>query len=164
MIIGILSDTHGNISRTKEALALLAARGADAIVHCGDIGSMPCLMLLSGAAPQVYAVAGNTDSHLADLETAARMYGLHFGWSSISGPLGDGRFFAATHGHDAGEFRKLLADPTIAYVFHGHSHLRRDERIGHARVINPGACQRANPHTVAVLNTDDDSLEFIEVE
>lgn len=163
MKIGILSDTHGNVSRTRDALGILSSHNVDAIVHCGDVGSMQCLMLLAQSAPRVYAVAGNTDAHLADLETAARSYGIHFGWASIQGPLDDGRFFAATHGHDSALFHQLARDRRNAYVFCGHSHLMRDDRIGPVRIINPGAVQRANPHTVALLNTADDSLEFIVV-
>ncbi len=163
MKIGILSDTHGNVTRTREALKILARHNVGAIVHCGDIGSMQCLMLLAESAPRVYAVAGNTDAHQADLESAARMYGIHFGWDSIAGPLGDGRFFAATHGHDSALLQHLIHDPQNAYVFHGHTHLMRDTRVGPVRVINPGAVQRANPHTIAVLDTDDDSLEFVVV-
>jgi len=66
MKIGILSDTHGNVTRTREALKILARHNVGAIVHCGDIGSMQCLMLLAESAPRVYAVAGNTDAHQAD--------------------------------------------------------------------------------------------------
>ena len=34
--IGIISDTHDRVSRTRYAVQLLAARGAELLVHCGD--------------------------------------------------------------------------------------------------------------------------------
>jgi predicted phosphodiesterase len=35
--IGILSDTHDQVARTGRAVAALVARGAEALVHCGDL-------------------------------------------------------------------------------------------------------------------------------
>ena len=39
MVLGILSDTHGHARRTAAAVRLLEQLGAEAFVHCGDIGS-----------------------------------------------------------------------------------------------------------------------------
>ncbi len=55
--IGVISDTHGLLR--PEALDCL--RGADAIIHAGDIGGPHILDALSAIAP-VTAVRGNTDS------------------------------------------------------------------------------------------------------
>lgn len=57
MNIGIISDTHGYFDpRLSEAL-----RGADQIIHAGDVGSQEVLDELSLIAP-VTAVRGNVDS------------------------------------------------------------------------------------------------------
>jgi hypothetical protein len=56
MIIGVISDTHGLLR--PEAVAAL--RGADRIVHAGDIGSPEILASLAALAP-LTAVAGNND-------------------------------------------------------------------------------------------------------
>jgi len=38
-----------------------------------------------------------------------------------------------------------------------------DVRVGRMRIINPGALHRANPKTVALLDTAGDSVEFLEI-
>lgn len=54
--VGLISDTHGLLR--PEALAAL--RGADCIVHAGDIGRADLLDALAAIAP-VFAVRGNND-------------------------------------------------------------------------------------------------------
>ena len=41
--------------------------------------------------------------------------------------------------------------------------MREDRLVGRVRVINPGALHRANPKTVALLDTAADRVEFLEV-
>jgi putative phosphoesterase len=56
MIIGVISDTHGLLR--PEAVAAL--RGADRIVHAGDVGGAEILVSLAALAP-LTAVRGNND-------------------------------------------------------------------------------------------------------
>jgi putative phosphoesterase len=56
MILGVISDTHGLLR--PEAVAAL--RGADRIVHAGDVGSPEILASLAALAP-LTAVRGNND-------------------------------------------------------------------------------------------------------
>jgi putative phosphoesterase len=56
MIVGVISDTHGLLR--PEAVALL--RGADRIIHAGDIGGPEILSSLEALAA-VTAVKGNND-------------------------------------------------------------------------------------------------------
>jgi putative phosphoesterase len=57
MRVGLISDTHGLLR--PEALRFL--RGADHIIHAGDIGAPGILQVLRALAP-VTAVRGNNDS------------------------------------------------------------------------------------------------------
>jgi hypothetical protein len=74
----------------------------------------------------------------------------------------NGRRAAIFHGHERG-FESNWADLGVHYVFHGHTHLARDETIHGIRIINPGALHRAQRKTVAVLDTDGDSVTFYEI-
>ena len=58
-IIGVIADTRGLVRR--EAIAAL--RGADLIVHAGDIGSFEVIEALQQLGP-VFAVRGNVDGGL----------------------------------------------------------------------------------------------------
>ena len=55
-VIGLISDTHGNLS--DDALAAMA--DVDHIIHAGDIGSPDILRALEALAPTT-AVLGNND-------------------------------------------------------------------------------------------------------
>ena len=45
----------------------------------------------------------------------------------------------------------------------GHTHTKKDKKTGKTRVINPGALFRIYPYTIALLDAENDKLEFIEV-
>jgi hypothetical protein len=163
MKIGILSDTHGDTAGVSKALAIFQAHGVTAIVHCGDVGSAECVRLLAAAGPAVYMVAGNVDRHIVELEELAEGLSVQFASEIVELPLGAGKFLAVTHGDDAKALGELIHDPRFAYVCHGHTHQPRDQRIGTARVINPGALRNARTPTVAVLDTETDTLDHIVV-
>jgi uncharacterized protein len=74
-----------------------------------------------------------------------------------------GKTFAVFHGDDFTLSRRLTLEKRHDYLLQGHSHVRMDERVGRMRVINPGALHRANPKTVAVLDTESDALQFLTI-
>lgn len=166
MILGILSDTHGQVARTQRAVALLRRCGATQLIHCGDFGGADVLAQLA-ALPAV-VVPGNTDT----LDGAQVKYAATLGVRLVpEGPaeltLGDRRVLVF-HGHERG-FARLVealernghaAGATCDYVCYGHSHLAADQRFGGCRLINPGALQRASVYTVATLDVTTDTLRF----
>ena len=60
MLLSLLSDTHGAQATTAQAIELLRQAGAEAFVHCGDVGSADILDELAGT--QAWVVLGNTDA------------------------------------------------------------------------------------------------------
>ena len=48
-------------------------------------------------------------------------------------------------------------------MIHGHTHRQADRREGRTRIINPGALHRAATKTVAILDTVEDELHFLEI-
>lgn len=163
MKIGILSDTHGQAVRLQGAIQLLLERGAEALVHCGDLGNAACLVALSDAPVPTFAVAGNSDSSVEDLELFADAVGVQFNKDVLHMKLDGQGSLAITHGHLSAVLRKLIDGGSLAYVLHGHTHLTRDERIGDTRVLNPGALHHTEQPTVALLDTQLDSVEFLQI-
>jgi putative phosphoesterase len=172
VILGILSDTHGQAQRTASAVRLLHRLGAEALIHCGDVGGEDVLEQLAGQ--RAWIVCGNTDCPDEALVHYAESLGLVV---THAGPLRlelDGRALAVFHGHEARFVRlvnRVLDTGAIPadfgrcdYVLHGHTHVARDERLGPLRVINPGALQRAPVHTVATLDLRADRVEFWRVD
>lgn len=123
MLVGLISDTHGQIRRA----ALDALRGTDVILHAGDVGGGPVLDALGAIAP-VRAVAGNVDVPGGTLETA------------IDCDL-EGVRVHVSHGHELGRPtpERLAARYDAAVIIYGHTHTALVRTLGTTLVINPGA-------------------------
>jgi putative phosphoesterase len=121
VLIGVISDTHGLLR--PEAVAAL--RGAERIIHAGDIGAPEVLATLAELAP-VTAVRGNNDKGAwarAVPETAV----LEAGGVSI---------YVL---HDVNE---LDLDPSAGgfrIVVAGHSHRPAQDERGGVLFFNPGS-------------------------
>ncbi len=160
MRLGILSDTHDQVERTRAAVDLLAGAGADVLIHCGDITIPDVIHELSGRPS--YFVFGNCDDELELLRGAIGSIGgtcLERGGLIV---LGDVRL-AVTHGHLEKERERLEAEAPD-YFFSGHTHHAEDVRRGTTRFINPGALHRASTWTVALLQLPEGRLDTLQVE
>src|SRR3712207_823083 len=106
MLVGLIADTHGLI---RDA-ALDALRGADMILHAGDVGRPGVLTALSRVAP-VQAVAGIVDPRDGLLPTA------------IDCEL-EGLRVHVSHGHELGSPtpHSLAARYPADMVIYGHTH------------------------------------------
>ena len=163
MKLGIVSDSHGKTGRLRQAMSMLEDRGAEAVLHCGDLGDVADLEALVESPMRVYVVLGNTERHLQDLVESAGVMNVTLEPEVLEVDLEDGRVLVATHGNDEGILRELINEGRFAYLCHGHTHRRRDERVGKTRVINPGALYRAQTPSLALLDTASDVLEFIDL-
>jgi putative phosphoesterase len=156
MRLAIISDTHlpGRGRAIPEA-CLERLRGADAILHAGDLIELWVLADLEALGPPVHAVRGNVDS----AELQARL------------PLtrmveADGARIAMVH--DAGPVQGRLERlrrrfPDAHAVVFGHSHLPlHEERDGFA-IFNPGSPterRRAPRHTMGIATIRDERPVF----
>ena len=66
MKIGIISDTHRKIKKTKKAINYLLKNGAKFIIHAGDIVEIEILDMLEKSPVDYLAVYGNNDQHLVE--------------------------------------------------------------------------------------------------
>ena len=165
MKVGIVSDTHGRDALLQAAIDEFRRRGAEMVVHCGDLGP-GCLEALGCCGLRACAVAGNVDRDLEDMAASARAFGVVFDPSKLVLPLGGGKFLAVTHGDDPALLAKLIGAGEYAYVCHGHTHVAADRRVGAVRIINPGAifnCRGPSYPGAAVLDSTTDDLEFVKV-
>jgi putative phosphoesterase len=161
MKIGILSDTHNNKSTTLAALDAFRQAGITRLFHCGDITTEATLGLFEGW--DITFVWGNGDLEKPSLEAAARALGLALPTAQAQVVI-DGYAIAVLHGHE--NRSGVIRSGNYRYVFHGHTHERRDEWVGPTRVINPGALggTRRESRSVAILDVAADDLRFIEIE
>ncbi|MBN2704125.1 MAG: metallophosphoesterase family protein [Pontiellaceae bacterium] len=161
MNIGILSDTHGNLSATRNAARLFQEKKVGVIFLCGDIGGVDVLSVLAGDAP-VHAVLGNVDIYSGDWRFFPENVGVH-----LHGRFGDitikGRRIALLHGDDKERFYETVSSGKYDLVFSGHTHIVHDYTEGKTRCINPGSAGRGNPHTCAILDLGTDQLKLFEL-
>lgn len=160
MRLGILSDTHDELDRTRQAIELLRAEGADSLIHCGDLASPEVVEVL--AALPSWFVFGNHDADVVPrLRAAASKCGVNcLGWRGSVAMAG--KRVAVTHGHMSSDVRHVLASEPD-YLLSGHSHIAADEVVDGVRRINPGALSWADEFTVAVLEVASGELRFLRV-
>ncbi len=160
MLLGVLSDTHDELDRTRFAVRLLRGAGAEALVHCGDVTTPPVLTACAGL--PCWFVFGNHDSdNVPDLRRVGTELGVVcLEWGSVV-ELG-GRRIGITHGHLTSDLRHVLANrPDILLT--GHTHFAFDRIEGGVRRINPGALHRADVFSVALLDLTSGDLQILPV-
>ncbi len=158
MIIGIMSDSHGDAEVTARAVELLERHGAEKLLHCGDICSEGVLDELAGH--DCTFVWGNCDEPDEMLRGYVATLGLPWPEWPIRIEI-DGKRLGLCHGHEHG-FITARREAGLDYLFHGHTHSASDYRENGCRIINPGALHRADPLTVAILDLETDELTFFD--
>jgi putative phosphoesterase len=161
MKVGILSDTHNDSAMTVHALQEFRQRDVSTLFHCGDLTSAEMVPLFAGF--EVFFVRGNMDRHQKKALKRAIATQAGAEWLGKGDEIElEGKRIAITHGDRVGELETLLfAEPD--YLFAGHTHRRRDERLGPTRVINPGAVGgvQYEERSIGVLDLSTDELEVI---
>jgi putative phosphoesterase len=163
MKIGLLSDTHNNAENLAAALRILEREGIGLILCCGDLVDADLAPLFTGL--EAHLVEGNMDHEPAALRRAVERLGKGSTFGLEYTATIDDKRIAMLHGHLADRLHEVIHSGLHDYVIHGHTHRRRDERIGATRVINPGALGglRQERRSFAVLDLGKDQLRFIEV-
>lgn len=163
MRIAVVSDTHNNRTYSARAVEIIARRGIGRVIHCGDVTSGDYLLEVFSEF-ELHVVLGNIDRDPADIRTALR--GLPEGSTvdDVYETTVDGVALAACHGHTRTR-TDLIERGTFGFVFHGHSHRRRDERHGPTRVVNPGSLGglKRETRSFCIVDPARDEVEFIEL-
>ncbi len=158
-MIGIISDTHENEDAIKKAVALFKERKVEFAVHCGDIISPPMLEHFTGL--KMKFVYGNNDGEVEGLKNKANQLDFEIG-KELEFEYKNKKFYVY-HGTKKEKLDAAIKTNKYDYVLTGHTHIKRDEKIGKTRVINPGALFRIYPYTIALLDPESDKLEFVQV-
>ena len=160
MRLGIISDTHGHVDLSRPAVRMLESLEVDAVLHCGDIGSIAVVELF--AAWPTHFVFGNCDDGSEAFAAAIRKAG-----QTCHGMFGDLEFegvrVALLHSHDRRRFREAIDSGDYGLVCYGHTHVAAIDRHGETLVVNPGAIYRADPHSLAVVDLPTVKATIIEL-
>ena len=157
MKIGLISDTHNNLSATIRAACLLLDHGVEAVLHCGDIGASQILDELYARfyekGVSLYMVFGNCDYGVPDTMNYPELDGFQ-----ICGRFGsvefDGKKIGFMHGDDERTYCMHAESGQFDYLISGHTHVPHDQQHKSTRLLNPGSAakSRGGPESCAVLD------------
>ena len=157
MLIGVISDTHDQLTTIKRAIDLFDQRGVQAMIHPGDlVAPFAARQLLEYSGP-IYVTYGNND-------------GEREGLRKILPQITDGPLKIVMGG------KKILVHHFIEWcsqsdideadiVITGHTHEVVNEEQDGKLLLNPGECcgwVNDRP-TVGLLDTEAMSMEIVEL-
>lgn len=149
MRIGVISDTHGHMEQTREAVRMLESMNVEEILHCGDIGEPSVVRLFDGW--MTHFVLGNIDheekAFRREIEGGGHQYHGRFGEIELAGMR-----IALLHGDDEGRLEETIESGEWHLVCHGHTHVARQDKFGQTLVLNPGAIHHTRIHSVATVD------------
>jgi len=133
-MIGILSDSHDNLTRVREAVRLFNDADCDLVIHAGDFVAPFTVEELRHLRAPVKAVFGNCDGERAGLAKAFEGLGeirqapLKFRHAGL-------RFLVC---HLDGSVEKHLASNAYDIIVFGHTHKPLAVRRDGVLLVNPG--------------------------
>ncbi len=146
MKIGIISDTHDDIDNVQNAIEIFREEKVDWIIHAGDFifpGVIDEFKKLKNELPlcRMIGVLGNNDGEkLMLLKKFMELGGKLEG--EFDDTVIDGLRFGIYHGTSE-KLREAAIKSGIYDVFiHGHTHKRREDKIGQTLVLNPGTAHK----------------------
>lgn len=142
MKICIISDSHDNLTLMSEAVADAKARGAEAVLHCGDVVAPSSLKVLRPYELPVHVIHGNNTGDLFMLSRVASKSGglLNYYGQDAGIELGGRKIFMVHYPHYA---EAMAATGDWDIVACGHDHKVRIEWMknikgGKTLFLNPG--------------------------
>jgi putative phosphoesterase len=159
MRIGVVSDTHDNLTNVARIVELFDAAGVERVVHTGDITRAATLEILGRLQAPLVGVFGNNDKEREALETAARSSGIRL----VDPPLRlTWHERTLTVAHDPLAIPAALLEES-EILLHGHTHRRVIERSNGCLVFNPGECAGIleGRNAVGVLDLDSLAAELL---
>ena len=155
MLIGIMSDTHDNVPRTKDAVARLNRDNVDLVLHAGDINSPFIIAVLKDLESEMIGVFGNNDGDRQQLMKKCTEYG-HLSFRGTFTRFTSGNLSVGLiHGSDRELLDTLIAGGSLDLLVYGHSHQADIHTHGTMLAVNPGeVCGYLTGNsTVAIVDT-----------
>jgi len=162
-LIGLISDTHDNLQAIAEAVKIFNSKRVGLVLHAGDYVAPFTYSAYRALGCRLVGVYGNVDGDRGLLRE--RFSSLGFKVESEFEELEvDGVRIALLHGVHPQIVEALALSGKYHVVVHGHTHVKRAERVGGALAVNPGeACGYLyGVRSVALLDTATLKVEFIE--
>ncbi len=164
MFIAIISDSHDNLPNLEKCLTYLAQQGVSTIIHCGDITSAETLEYIGKHFDgEVHVVYGNGDYMQEELNDISYQYDNVIVYGD-EGEIEINNLKIAWN-HFPEVARTQAASGEYDAVFHGHTHIPWEEKVGKCIVRNPGPLSGLrNKATFALLDTETNVAQLLLLE
>lgn len=164
MLVGIMSDTHDNLSLVRKAVDTLNEKDVTLVLHAGDVVSPFVPKAFTDLRAPMIVTFGNNDAEREVLRKRFADIG-----KEVRGIFTDievGRIrLALTHGDERDLILSLIKSQYYHVVVHGHTHEAKTYISGNTLVINPGeVCGYLSGHsTIALLDPETRDTKIIEL-
>ncbi|HEY9399446.1 MAG TPA: metallophosphoesterase [Nitrososphaeraceae archaeon] len=169
MNIGIISDTHDDLLTLDEAIKTFNERKVSYVIHAGDYVFPGVVKEFKNFNGKLVGVLGNNDGEKLGLLKKFEEIG-----GELQGEFGDlelaGIRIAIYHGTNNKLTEAIIASQIYDLVICGHTHLKRDDKMGNTLVLNPGCAHKDFPNidgnietepSVIIFNTSNKSYQFV---
>jgi len=166
--LGILSDTHDNLSFTIRWVDFFKGENVDGIVHLGDNNS-PFIFknVFNKFQGKGYAVLGNNDGDRILISNMAYNFNIKIAEQIMIQEI-DGLRMLLMHGFGSPEQTKLIAHSFAKsrdydVVLYGHTHEALIENLNGILVVNPGEAGGilTGKPTAAIMQTKPLSIRIV---
>jgi putative phosphoesterase len=168
MNVAVLSDIHDNIWNLEKVLGQLKKSRTETAIFCGDYCAPTTFKKATENFKDAYCVWGNVDGEKARI--TMEIYKNKIERVKLLGEFGkiilDEKKIAVNHYPDIAE--SVAHSNLYDVVFHGHTHIARNEMVGKTLLVNPGSvCGIVNGEpskaSYAIYDTKTNSAEIVEI-
>jgi uncharacterized protein len=133
--IGIISDTHDNISNIGKSMSLFMIEHVGFVIHAGEITTPEAVESFRGVT--LLGVLGNNDLNIERLADAFEDIG-----GQLKGEFGeieqDHLLLVVYNGTNHEKKESFIRSGNYDVVISGHTHKSQNRKNGNTLVINPG--------------------------
>ncbi|MBF0591697.1 MAG: metallophosphoesterase [Nitrospirae bacterium] len=159
MLIGVMSDTHDNLTNIRSAIEIFNHCNVSMVLHAGDFTSCFTFRALNDLKADFCGIFGNNDRDLLSLDEVSKEKIYRQPYDFV---IGQKRFVMI---HEHFHVRTLAQSGRYDFLIYGHTHKPKVEQIAQTIVLNPGETAgwlHGNP-TVALLDIITAETHFINI-
>lgn len=159
MLIGIISDTHDDVTMLKKAVDLFNKRRVSHVLHAGDIISPFNFEIFRELKCDFSAIFGNNDGDKLLLKTKS------------DGNIHNQPYITTIHKrkivvlHEPDLVNALSECGLFDFVIYGHTHRTDIRKANNTIIVNPGKASRLirGKVTVAIIDLNKMNVEILEL-
>lgn len=164
MLVGLIADTHDNLSNVEKAVKEFKRRGVELVLHAGDHNAPFTVAKFAELDAKLVGVLGNVDGEVEGLKRKYEEIG-----GELRGEFGvvkvEGVKIALLHGFHREIVEALALSGRYDVVVCGHTHQFECTKLSSGLIVNPGECcgYLTGDATIALLEVPSLKVEFIKL-